>query len=141
VPRDPRVEPEDDREGVEPRDDVAIHALLDTYRRRLTHGSRMPSCTNGIARPRKYAISVRFPTSTSAVTGIPGLRWKPAGVSCRPIWSSVTRVRYHTALLTCPAIWPCGIGTAPDGFRCSSCALKLSGLMVRTTPCAMPYCV
>jgi hypothetical protein len=34
----------------------------------------------------------------------------------------------------------CGTGTALVGLRASSCAVKLSGLTIRTVPSAMPYC-
>lgn len=37
------------------------------------HGSRIPSFATGISHPRRYLSTVRFPTLTSAVTGMPGV--------------------------------------------------------------------
>src|SRR5262249_19188500 len=75
------------------------------------------------------------------VTGMPGLRRNPSGVSCRPISSRLTWARYQTLPPGMPEVGFIGNGAAPVGLRCSSIGLKLSGLTICTVPRAMPYCV
>ena len=86
-------------------------------------------------------MTVRLPTRTSAVTGMPGTETEPRRRVMQIDSVEGDPRTIPDAPLAAPVCACVGIGTEPDGFRASSCALKLSGLMIRTTPCAMPYCV
>ena len=58
-----------------------------------SYGSRIPSWAIGTTMPIRYFSTVRFPTLMSAVTGMPGVRWKLVGTSWSATRSSDIRAR------------------------------------------------
>jgi hypothetical protein len=75
---------------------IASAAIQSEMRRRAAerrHGSRIPSETAGMKRDSMYCMTVRLPTFTSPVTGMPGVTRKPAGRLRSFISSSEMRAR------------------------------------------------